>query len=95
MSEDALNWNSFWDLASPAEAARVLTEFYGPAAAEAAAHCAAAAQDDGRESDHRFWMAALAELTGTAPERGSAVDAMQRDAPVDLEPCARQAADKR
>jgi hypothetical protein len=62
MSEDALNWNSFWDLASPPEAALMLIEFYGQSAAEAAAHCASAAKDDERESDRRFWLAVLAEL---------------------------------
>jgi hypothetical protein len=66
MSANALNWTSFWDLASPAEGARALIELYGPAATEAAARCAVAAHDDGREGDCRFWLAVSAELKGAA-----------------------------
>ena len=66
MSEDIGNWNSFWDLASPEEAAGMLREFYGEAAAEAANRCATAAQSDAREADFRFWMAVVALLTGAA-----------------------------
>jgi hypothetical protein len=69
MFEAPFNWNSFWDLMSPAEAAATLRNEYGPAAAEAAAQCAIAALDDNRESDHRFWIAVSAELSksdGTA-----------------------------
>ncbi len=67
MSDFAVNWNSFWDLASPAEAAALLREFYGDAAADAATHCAAAARSDDRPSDHRFWMAVAAELEDVSP----------------------------
>lgn len=56
-------WNSFWDLATPAQGATALRDLYGPAAPQAAAQCAAAAKNDDRESDHLFWLAVSAELT--------------------------------
>lgn len=52
-----LHWNSFWDLTSPEDAACALREFYGTAAAEAAAHCATAAKGDRRDNDYLFWIA--------------------------------------
>jgi len=62
MFEAPFNWNSFWDLMTPEEAAATFRDTYGPAAAKAAAQCAIAARNDNRESDHRFWVAVLAEL---------------------------------
>lgn len=56
------DWNSFWDLTTPAEAAAVLQESYGPGAADAAQECASAAKKDDRETDHLFWLAVTAEL---------------------------------
>lgn len=67
MLVDVGNWNSFWDLASPEEAAHALCEFYGAAAAEAAVSCAIAAKNDSRESDYRFWMAVYDDLKDIAP----------------------------
>jgi len=61
------DWNSFWDLATPTEAAAMLRDSYGPHAAAAAEECASAAKNDNRETDHRFWLAVSAELN--APER--------------------------
>jgi len=63
MFEAPFNWNSFWDLMTPADAAATFRDEYGPAAAAAAAQCATAALDDNRESDHRFWIAVSAELS--------------------------------
>jgi hypothetical protein len=62
MFEAPFDWNSFWDLMSPADAAATFRDMYGAGAAEAAAQCATAAQNDNRESDHRFWAAVAAEL---------------------------------
>lgn len=56
------DWNSFWDLATPAEAAAVFRESYGAQAADAAQECASAAKKDDRETDHLFWLAVTAEL---------------------------------
>lgn len=70
MSAEVNTWNSFWDLATPTEAAAMLRDSYGPHAAEAAEECASAAKNDDRESDHLFWLAVAAELkkdTGAAP----------------------------
>jgi hypothetical protein len=62
MEEDGHGWCSFWDLASPDQAARALSELYGARAAEAAARCASAARRDGRHRDYRFWVAAFVKL---------------------------------
>lgn len=56
------DWNSFWDLATPADAAALLRDSYGAAAADAALGCASAAKNDDRETDHQFWLAVAAEL---------------------------------
>jgi hypothetical protein len=64
MEEDSHNWCSFWDLASPDQAARALSEVYGAGAAEAAARCASAARRDGRYSDYRFWAVTFVKLHG-------------------------------
>lgn len=63
MFEAPFDWNSFWDLATPQEAAATFRDIYGPTAAEAAEQCAVAAKKDNRESDHRFWAAVSAELS--------------------------------
>lgn len=65
MFEAPFDWNSFWDLATPQEAAATFREIYGPTAAAAAAECVTAARNDNRESDHRFWVAVSAELSRT------------------------------
>jgi len=62
MYEAPRDWNSFWDLATPTEAAAMLRDSYGPRAPEAAEECASAAKDDDRETDHFFWLAVAAEL---------------------------------
>jgi hypothetical protein len=72
MFEAPFDWNSFWDLTTPEEAAATFREIYGAAAVEAAAQCATAARNDDRENDHRFWVAVSAELTRT-DETASAV----------------------
>lgn len=62
MFEAPFDWNSFWDLMSPEEAASTFREIYGAAAAEAAAECATAAKNDDRATDHQFWLAVSAVL---------------------------------
>ena len=62
MGNHSFVWRSFWDVASPKQAAQTLVEFYGAAAASTATHCALAAERDGRDADRRFWQAALEEL---------------------------------
>jgi hypothetical protein len=62
MSAELNTWNSFWDLATPTEAAAMLRDSYGPHAAAAAEECASAAKNDDRETDHFFWLAVAAEL---------------------------------
>ncbi len=72
MFEAPFDWNSFWDLVTPEEAAATFREIYGAAAAEAATECATAARNDDRENDHRFWVAVSAELS-RSDETASAV----------------------
>ena len=68
MFEAPFDWNSFWDLTSPAEAAATFREIYGAAAAEAATQCAVAAKNDDRASDHQFWLAVSAVLGDSSPK---------------------------
>ena len=62
MFEAPFEWNSFWDLTTPAEAAEMFRESYGRGAAVAAAECATAAKSDDRLTDHHFWLAVAAVL---------------------------------
>lgn len=62
MFEAPFDWNSFWDLTTPAEAAEMFREFYGCGAVDAAADCATAAKNDDRPTDYRFWLAVAAVL---------------------------------
>lgn len=62
VSEAPLDWTSFWDLATPAEAADLLRVEHGADALRVAEHCAAVAQGDDRDSDHDFWLAVVAGL---------------------------------
>lgn len=63
----SLGWTSFWDLATPAEAAVALTELYGAGAYAAAADAAADALADERDADARFWVAARLALRRRPP----------------------------
>ncbi len=69
MAQDAFNWKSFWDIATPEEAARILTEWFGMMAAQLAVDCALAAGSDHRDDDRRFWLAVLDSLTGSTQRR--------------------------
>lgn len=71
MLEAPFDWNSFWDLTTPTEAAEMFREFYDSGAAADAAHCATAAKNDDRPADHRFWLA-VASILSESDERASA-----------------------
>ena len=77
-----IDWSSFWDLASPEEAARALRGIYGRDAARASAECLLVATTDGRADDCKFWMAVLAELG----YGGEPADARQAEARLLPEP---------
>lgn len=68
MFEAPFDWNSFWDLATPEEAAETFRDIYGPAAASAAAECATAAKNDDRVKDYQFWLAVSAVLGDSSPK---------------------------
>ena len=63
MEEDSFDWRSFWDLASPDEAAIAFVELYGANAGRAAHQCVLTAAVDGRDEDQRFWLAVVARLS--------------------------------
>lgn len=56
------NFTTFWDVASPVEAAGAFVKLYGPDAAGAARECAQTATADGRDEDYRFWLAVMTAL---------------------------------
>ena len=58
----SFDWESFYDVATTTDAARVLNEMFGEGAAEAVIKCALAARDDGRPKDHAYWMEVLEKL---------------------------------
>ena len=72
MAQDAFNWKSFWEIATPEEAARILTDWFGIMAAQLAVDCALAAGSDQRDDDRRFWLAVLDSLTGSTQRRSRA-----------------------
>ena len=73
MARPSFNWNSFWDLASPEQAAEALVRFYGSDAARAAAECALAADADNRDDDYRFWLAVFHNLRAVERQPAAAV----------------------
>lgn len=66
MVKGAEGWNSFWDVATPEQAARELITSAGAGAADAAISCADAAQRDNRDADFRFWMAVFRIVKASA-----------------------------
>src|SRR3546814_12603227 len=88
-------WQSFWDIAAPQQAATAMASTYGEAARQAALPCVAAAEADGRAEDSRFWCAVARQLRGTTdgvPTTPAATEAPRRagtaepgpDAPADI-----------
>lgn len=59
---ESANWQSFWDVASPYEAASAFIELYGSNAVSAAQECVRTAVSDGRNEDARFWKAVIVVL---------------------------------
>lgn len=64
-----LDWESFWDIATPKQAAYGLLALYGEGAAAAAAASAVAARADGRSVDAEFWEQTRKLLTRTEKGR--------------------------
>lgn len=58
----AIEWASFWDIATPQQGATALEQMCGDEAAAAASYNAEWARADDREEDYRFWIAVLARL---------------------------------
>src|SRR3546814_17457378 len=58
-------WQSFWDIASPQQAATAMASTYGEAARQAALQCVAATEADRRVGDSRFWCAVAPQMRGT------------------------------
>jgi len=75
MAQDAFNWKSFWEIATPEEAARILSEWFGMMAAQLAVDCALAAGSAQRDDDRRFWLAVLDSLTGSTRRAGAQMSA--------------------
>lgn len=59
MLAQSRDWKSFWDISTPDRAAAEATLIYGPKAALAVVQCSLGAKADGRDEDHRFWLAVL------------------------------------
>ena len=59
MLAQSRDWKSFWDISTPDRAASEVALIYGEDAALAVAQCSLGAKADGRDEDHRFWLAVL------------------------------------
>jgi len=62
MEQVQINFTSFWEVASPGQAAHAFVELYGSDAVGAARECAETATADGRDADRRFWLAVMTAL---------------------------------
>lgn len=71
--EITVDFDSFWDLATPEEVAGMIAELYGGGAVEAAEQCVASASSDQRDDDYRFWTAVLARVVAADRRRQGAV----------------------
>src|SRR3546814_7867913 len=83
-------WQSFWDIASPQQAATAMASTYGEAARQAALQCVAAAAADGRVVDSRFWCAVARQLRGTTdgvPTTTAATESLGRAAGAEPSSC--------
>lgn len=65
MSEDqGFDWQTFWDVTTPFEAARTLESMYGQCAKLAAAGNVKTAHQQSRDADREFWLAVLCRING-------------------------------
>ncbi len=62
MEEPLQTWRSFWDLATPHQAAELLRQEHNEGAKAAALDCALAARADLRPEDYHFWLCVLCLL---------------------------------
>ena len=69
MEQVQINFTSFWEVASPDQAAYAFVELYGSNAMEAARECAESATADDRDADRRFWLAVMTALGTDQPRR--------------------------
>ena len=60
---DLPDTKSFWDLASPQQAAQALQDWFGDYAVIVAADLASATEREGLDEDRRFWIAVQERLS--------------------------------
>lgn len=67
--EMSIDFAGFWDLATPADVARIIAELYGEDATKAAEQCMASASADHRYEDYCFWQRVLNRIVDAGQQR--------------------------